>query len=201
MKPIQLEDMKPNPLIQLALALLPVAMLTLVSCSSTSESSPPVGSAWFTPNTGAAGGVRVQTIKVAGTVTAIDKAKRTATILTTDGIAFTVTVKPKAANFEQINVNDQVTVTVVERIVESLADEGTASDAKVTTKVEPRAQDTTDIRGEVIGIDSVNHTVTVEFDDGHIKTFDALDDYHHQVGQKVEFRVTERVAISIEKQE
>ena len=182
------------------LALLPVTMITLVSCSSTPEPPPPVGSGWFIPNQGAVGGVRVQTVKLAGTVTAMDKAKRTATILAPDGITFTVTVKPEAVNFAQIKVGDPITATVVERIDESLATEGTAADAGAAAG----AAETLQYTAKVIAIDLEKCTATLQFEDGEIKTVPIRNDVslnQGMVGRQVIFHVTDRTAIWIEKQE
>jgi hypothetical protein len=195
------EAMKTNLLIRTTLALLPVALLILVSCSSTSEPPPPVGTAWFYPNKGAAGGVRVQTVKMSGAVTAIDKIKRTATILAPDGITFMVTVKPEAVNFGQINVRDQVTVTVVERIAESLIKEGDASVAGPPSTGGRLAPEISHIRGKIKAVDFPNRTVTLEFEDGNTKTVETHGDYHYQAGEKFEMRVTEMIAIWIEKKE
>ena len=192
--------MKTKRIKMVTLALLPVVMLALDSCSSTPEPPPRVGSGWFTPNKDAAGGVRVQTIQVAGTVTAMDKAKRTATILEPDGISFMVTVKPEAVNFDAVNVGDQINATVVERIVESLAEEGSASAAGATATGQRLPHDTTLVRGEITTIDSADHTGTIEFENGQTETIKIQGDYHYQVGQKIEFRIVERNAIWIEKQ-
>ena len=72
-----------------ALALLPAALFTLTSCSSTSKPPPAVGSSRITYTKGVPGGVIVQTVKVTATVTAIDQATRKATLLGPDGKKFT----------------------------------------------------------------------------------------------------------------
>ena len=78
-------------LLQIAeLALLPAALLSFASCSSTSTPPPAVGSARIDYTKGVPGGVIVQTFKTTATVTAIDQANRTATLLGSDGKKFQV---------------------------------------------------------------------------------------------------------------
>jgi len=144
--------------------------------------------------------VRVQTVKLAATVTAMDKAKRTATLLTPDGKTIMVTVKPEAVNFAQINVRDPITVTVVERIEESLAKEGAAAGAGAAVG----AAETTQYTAKVVAIDLEKCTATLRFEDGEIKTVPIRNDVglsQSMVGRQVIFHVTDRTAIWIEKQE
>ena len=185
--------MRTNTSIRATLAVLPAAMLTLSSCSSTSEPPPPVGSGWFTPSK--SGGVRVQTVEMTGTVTAIDKAKRKATLLASDGKTFVVKVSPKAVNFEQIALGDKITATVTQRIVESFAKEGDTSNKAA-------AAGTIQTTAKVIAIDAEKRTATLRFDDGEIETLpilDGLDLSQHKVGEEVVFRVTEMIAIWVGK--
>ena len=56
-------------------------------------------------------------------------------------------VSPEAVNFDQVNVGDQITATVTEKIVVSLAKEGTTSeDATLAPK-----------GGQPAGLDGGNH--------------------------------------------
>lgn len=198
----------PSPwaMILTSLVLLSAAMLTLTSCSSTSEPSPPVGKAWFSSTKGELGGVRVQTVKMNATVTAIDRAKRQATILTPEGRTFVMKVSPEAVNFDQVNVGDQITATVTEKIVESLAKEGTTSDDATSApkgdKPAGLAAETTPITATILVVDPDKRTVTIRFDDGEIKTLPVHNDAdlsQVKVGQQAVFRVTEMIALRIEK--
>jgi hypothetical protein len=173
-----------NPLI---LPLLPVALLTLTSCSSTVMSPPPVGSGRITYTKGVPGGEIVQTAETTAIVSRIDPAKRLVTLRAPDRNEFTVTAGREVVNLEQIGVADQVIATVVEKLVASLDQEGTNSDGLTT---------------EVVAIDSSKRTATLRFEDGTTRTFpirDDLDLSRHKVGEKVVFRFTERIAIKIEK--
>ena len=193
------------------MALLPAALFTLTSCSSTSTPPPPVGSAVRIYTKGVPGGVVVQTVKMAATVTAIDQAKRKATLLASDGKKFTVTAGPEAVNFDQVRVGDRVNATVTEKVVVSLGDTA-ASSREGTASVVARAPkgdqpgglvaETTQLTAKVIAIDSQKRTATLEFEDGIIQTFPVRADVdlsRHKVGEQLVFRLTEMIAIWVEK--
>ena len=62
---------------------------------------------------------------------------------------------------------------------------------------------TTQIVATVVAIDRGNRTATLRFEDGTTETFPVRKDIdlsQHEVGERVVFRVTEMVAISVEKQ-
>ena len=106
--------MKTKTISMRVLALVPAALFSFTSCSSTSRPPPPVGSS-VSYVEGIPGGVIVQTVRMTGTVTAIDHTKRTATLLVPDGKKFTVKVGRDAVNFDQVRVDDQMTAIWVER--------------------------------------------------------------------------------------
>jgi len=202
--------MKAETISMTALAMLSLTLFTLASCSSTPTPPPPVGSAVETYKKGVPGGVIVQTVKVTATVTAIDHAKRTATLLAPDGKKFFVKVGREAVNFDQVRVGDQITAVVTQRIVFSFEKGGAASadgTAAVVTRAPKGGQpgglaaETTQVTGKVVAIDLEKHTATVEFDDGVIETFSRndVDLSQHKVGEQVVLRVTEMVAIWVEK--
>ena len=203
--------MKTKTLNITTLALLPAALFTLTSCSSTSTPPPPVGSAVRIYTKGVPGGVVVQTVKMAATVTAIDQAKRKATLLASDGKKFTVTAGPEAVNFDQVRVGDRVNATVTEKVVVSLGDTA-ASSREGTASVVARAPkgdqpgglvaETTQVTAKVIAIDSQKRTATLEFEDGITQTFPVRADVdlsRHKVGEQLVFRLTEMIAIWVEK--
>jgi hypothetical protein len=188
--------MKTKAIRMTALAMLSAALFTVTSCSSTPKSPPPVGSGWFTYTKDQPGGVRVQTIKITATVTAMDKAKRNATLRASDGKTFMVKVGPEAVNFDQFKVGDPINATVTERVVESLAKEGDTSGAGTT------AGETTQYTAKVIAIDLEKRTGTLRFEDGSMETLPILNDANlsrDMVGRQIVFRVTERIAIWVEK--
>jgi hypothetical protein len=173
-----------------ALALLPAALLMLTSCASTSPPPPPVGSANITYTKGVPGGVLVQTVKVTATVTAIDQAKRQATLLGANGKPFTLKVAPEVVKFDQIQVGDRVTATLTQKVLVSLG-----------AKEAPTAEGS-QITGTVSAIDSERRMATVRFENGTTETFQVRDDVdlsRHKTGEQLVFRVTDMIAIGMEK--
>ena len=203
--------MKTKTLNITTLALLPAALFTLTSCSSTSTPPPPVGSAVRIYTKGVPGGVVVQTVKMAATVTAIDQAKRKATLLASDGKKFTVTAGPEAVNFDQVRVGDQVIATLTQKVVVSLEDKAGSSGegaAAVVARAPKGGQpgglaaETIQVAGKVIAIDLGQRKATLQFEDGSTETFSVRPDVdlsRHKVGERVIFRVTEMIAIWVEK--
>jgi Cu/Ag efflux protein CusF len=203
--------MKRETIIMTALALLPAALFTFTSCSSASKPPPAVGSAVESYKKGVPGGVFVQTVKVTATVTAIDQVKRKATLLGDDGKKFTVQVGREAVNFDQVRVGDQVIATVTQKVVVSLDDKAaSAGEGEATVMARsPKggqpgglAAETIQVIGTVIAIDLEKRKTTLQFEDGSTETFSVrpdLDLSRHKVGERVVFRVTEMVAIRVEK--
>jgi hypothetical protein len=65
------------------------------------------------------------------------------------------------------------------------------------------AAQTTQVIGTVMAIDRTERTATLRFEDGETKTFPVRGDIdlsRHKVGDRVVFRHTEMVAISVDKQ-
>ena len=203
--------MKTKTIHIMTMALLPAALFTLTSCSSTSTPPPPVGSAMESYRKGVPGGVVVQTVKVTATVTGIDQAKRKATLLGADGKKFTVKVGREAVNFDQVRVGDQVTATITQKVVVSLADkdppsgEGAAAGVARAPKGDQPggvAAETIQVTAKIVALDLEKHTTTLRFENGSTETFPARADVdlsRHQVGEQLLFRVTEMIAIWVEK--
>ena len=118
---------------------------------------------------------------------------------------------PQAINFDQVRVGDQVIATVTQRMVASL-DKEDATSGDGTAAVVARAPkgdqpgglvaETTQMTGKVIAIDLEKRTATLQFEDGNTETLPVRKDVdlsRHKVGEQVVFRVTEMVAIWVEK--
>ena len=105
--------MKKNLLKLTALALLPAALFTLASCSSTGVES----TTTTATEKGVPGGAIVETHKITATVAAVDAASRHVTLATADGTKTTLKAGPEVVNFNQIQVGDQVKVLVAEQLV------------------------------------------------------------------------------------
>ena len=193
------------------LTLLSAATLILASCSSTPTPPPDVGSARMDYTKGVPGGTIVQTFKTTATVTAIDQAKRTATLRGSDGKKFVVQVGPAAVNFDQVRVGDLVNATVTQKIVAHLdrenaaASDGAAAAVVLAGKGDQPGgvvAETTQVTARIVAIDSSKRTASLRFEDGSTQTLPIRDDVdlsRLKVGQQAVFRVTEMIAISVEK--
>jgi hypothetical protein len=192
------ESMNPKIINMTVLALLPLVLLTLASCSSPSKPPPPVGSAVMSYQKGVPGEVIVQTLKVTATVTAIDQAKRTATLQGADGKPFSVQVGREAVNFDQVHVGDQISATLTQKLAVSLAQpEARAGEDPVVLPPE-----TIQKTAQIIAIDRDTRTLTLQFEDGSTETFPTRPDTdlsRLKLGQREIIRVTETTAIWLEK--
>jgi hypothetical protein len=160
---------------------------------------------------GVVGGTLVQTHQLTATVVEINKASRKVTLLSRDGIKQTVKVGPDAINFDQIRLGDTLKVEVTEELVVQLAGPGESSDegAAAVVALAPKGAKpggvmaaTTQVLGTVTAIDPQKRTATLRFEDGSTRTFPVRSDVDlgkRKVGEKVAFRVTEVLAISVQK--
>lgn len=194
-----------------SLALLLAGLLTLTACSTTSPPPPAKGTSSTAFQEGVPGGVFVNTVEMSAKVTAIDASNRKLTLLGPDGDKFTVKVGPEAINFDQIRVGDMVNATLTEELVVYLDEEGAPSrdKAAAVVKLAPKGAKpggivakTLQVTAKVTAIDQANRTATLQFKGGSTKTFPVRDDIdlsQRKVGEQVVFRVTEMIAISVEK--
>jgi hypothetical protein len=194
----------------LTLTLAPAAMLLLTSCST---SSPPPGQTTTTTSfeAGVPGGVMVQTHKLRATVTAIDTANRKVTLVTPDHQSTTVKCGPEVINFDQIQVGDQLRVKITEEIAVAMATPGTPADntADAVVVLAPKgakpggiAAGTVQTTAKVSAINLKKHKATLQLPDGTSKTFAVRPDVdltQRHVGEEVLIRITEALAISVEK--
>ncbi|MBI5062672.1 MAG: hypothetical protein HZB87_04175 [Desulfatitalea sp.] len=188
------------------------ALLTFTSCQSApAPVQPPETSSASAIQKGVPGGVVVNTTKVSARVTAIDYDQRTVTLQGSEGEPFTVKVGPAAVNFDQVKKGDLVNLTLTEEMVVTLDDaqapqgQGSASMVALAPKgAQPGGlmAQTHQIVATVTSIDLMKHTATLRFEDGTTKTFQVREDVDlgkHKAGERVVFRVTEMIALSIEK--
>ena len=205
---MEIQTMKRNILNWAGPALLSAGVLALTSCSSTPSGESVTGVAY---QQGVPGGVVVQTYKETATVTAIDAADRKVTLVTPDGKKDTVKCGPEVVNFDQIHVGDQIKVTVTEQLAVAMAqagaplsDGGAAVVALAPVGAKPGAlvANTVQVTAKVSAINLKDHKATLQFADGSTKTFPVRKDVdltQRQVGEEVSIRVTEALAISVEK--
>lgn len=160
---------------------------------------------------GVPGGVMVNTSEVVAKVVEIDKAKRTAKLQDETGRTFEAKVGPAAVNFDQVAVGDTVRLTLTDELVVYLDEEGGTSGEVASSVVAtaPKGEQpgglisgTRQVVGTVTAIDLAKHEATLEFKDGTKKTFPVRKDVdlkQRKVGEKVVFRLTETIAVSVEK--
>jgi hypothetical protein len=203
--------MKPNTLNCAGLGLLSAALLAFTSCSSTSSTSNVETTSVTSTQPGVPGGVTVETHKLTARVTAIDTANRKVTLALPDGKKRMVKCGPDVINFDQINVGDQVNITVVDELVAYLAAVGAppAEGAAAAVVLAPKGAkpggvvaDTVQVTATVTAIDLKHHKATLQFTDGTTRTIAVRKDVdltQRKVGEQVVIRSTEALAISVEK--
>jgi len=189
--------------------LLPLTVLISAAVSCTSIDGVSQTQADF--QEGVPGGSVVETTTIRATVTGIDTTKRELTLVTPKGKKFSTKVGTEVANFDQIQIGDQLNITLTEETVirmmkpnEKLAESGelTAELAKPGSKPGIRASGAYQVIATVGAIDTKRRKATLEFSDGtskKIKVREDIDLSKHQVGDKVLIRLTETVAVRVEK--
>jgi hypothetical protein len=191
-------------------AALPIALLALTSCS-TSTPPPDQTSGRFSYSPGVPGGVVVATHKMIANVTDIDAANRRVTLLSADGNKTTVKCGPEVINFDQIRVGDQLKVTVVEELVAHLAEAGTppSDGGAAVLLLAPKGARPggvvaaiQQVTAKVVAIDHWKRTATLLFPDGSTKRIAIRSDVdltQRRVGEEVVIRYSEAVALAVEK--
>jgi len=187
-----------------ALALVPAAMLTFTSCSTTG------GDETIVALETADGVAIVDTIKASATVTAIDATTRKVTLTLADGKRTTVKCGPEVVNFNQIQINDRLNITMTEELAVYLGTgappsaTGGAGVALAPIGAKPGAvmADTVKITAKITAIDAQRRAVTLSLPDGTSKKVKAGKQVNLsavKVGDNVTVQHTEAVAISVEK--
>jgi hypothetical protein len=159
---------------------------------------------------GVPGGVRVDAVKVTATVTDLDAAKRLITIKRSDGVKRTFKAGPEVVNFGQIKVGDQVSATVAESLVVFLKKDGEPSGANAAAAVgvAPEGEKpgmvvagTVEVTAKIKALDPEKRTATLELPGGEetVPVRQDVDMSKAKVGDSVVIRMTEAVAIQVEK--
>jgi hypothetical protein len=201
--------MKPKQLKFATITLLPAVLLAFTSCSSTPPPDERASMVSFRP--GVPGGVRAETYKTTAIVTDIDAASRKFTLVSADGTKTTYIAGPEVVNFNQIQVGDHVKARVSAELAVFLRKSGEAASdggasalglAPVGAKPGAFMANTVEITARVASLDLRHHKATLLFADGSSKTFKVRSDVDLSrvaVGQEVVIRMTEAMAISVEK--
>jgi len=196
--------MKTNLIKLASLALLPAALLTFTSCSTTGGDE--TVTAVETPR----GAIIVDTMTARATVTAIDAATREVTLTLPDGQRKIVKCGPAVANFSQIEVNDQVIVTITEELAVFLgtgaAPSATGAAGVVLAPIGARPggviAKTVEITAKVTAIDVAKRKVTLALPDDSTKTVKVGEQVNLaavKIGDNVTVQHTESLAISVQK--
>ena len=153
-----------------------------------------------------------EAVSVQAEVVYIDKADRVVALRGEDGNIVEIDVPEEARNFDQLEVGDRLTATYYESVALYIGEAGSIPDAEADV-VAGRSEKgekpggfvvgTVEISALVKAIDKENRKVTLEGPDGKTMTVKVdpsvkkLDDL--KVGDTVNARITEAIAISVEK--
>jgi len=155
--------------------------------------------------------VVVHTVRLQATVVAIDATHRTVTLQPRRGDPKTFRVNEGAVNFKQVRVGDEIHATVIEETAVTLVPGGTppgvgaaAAVALAPEGAMPGAVmvNTVEAVATVVSIDGHEHTLTLEFLDGHTQEVHVgkhRDLSKVGLGDSVRVQITEAVAISVER--
>jgi len=189
---------------------LPTIIPSIVLCLAAHAGAVEQGGAAVTKE-GVPGGTFVKTVETTGTVTAIDAATRVVVLRLENGRESKVTVGPEAANFAQVKVGDVVRLGLTEQLVVGMADAanppkdevvGVVGTAPAGAQPGGVVAKTVTATATVTAIDEANRLATVTFADGSSKILRVRPDIDlkaRKVGEKVVFKLTEAIAISVEK--
>ena len=158
--------------------------------------------------------VMVDAVTAKSTVTAIDKKARVITLSFDEGRVEDYKLGQEVRNFDQIEIGDQVKVTLAEAVaiyVRKGGDQPVSSE-KRTLQVAPKGEkpsftitDTNEMAATVEKIDHAKRKVTVRRLDGSKKSFSVDKNVEKlenvKVGDEVVVSVTEAMAIAVEKPE
>lgn len=150
----------------------------------------------------------VDVFQANATVTAIDADKRKLKLILSDGKRTTVKCGPEVVNFNRINVNDLIQVTIAEEYAVSLGKEGSPSaSGKITVALaeagaKPGAAtvETITVKARVQSIDAAKRKVTLEFPEGKTKTVkveDSVDLARVSPGDIVTVVYSEAIAVTV----
>jgi len=157
------------------------------------------------------GRVAVDTVRLTGTVKAVDLDKKTATIEGSGGRVVTVDAK-NARNLDQVKVGDKVTLTYTREVAVTVrkTDQPPSVSEARTVELAPKGQKpggmevrTVELTGNVESVDPQKRTITLTGPAGNVRTFQVdpsvknLDQV--KKGDQVVLRYTESAALSVAK--
>lgn len=196
--------------------LMPAALLSFTSCSSTPATgkvNEPTNPAAYANATDFGGEIVTDAISTTATVVSVDHAKRLVVLKRADGSQVTYKAAPGALGFDVIKAGDEVKVSVVEELAVFLGKSSVPAGAGLNSaKLHVRLPDGTQAvaaeseilsyTAKVMAINAWNDTVTFQLADGLTKTIhvsEAVNLADAHVGDAVSVRATEAIVLVLEK--
>lgn len=186
------------------LVIIPALTLALPGYAQDSKASPKA-------KPDAAGAIEVDAITATSKITAVDSTKRTVTLTNEAGESNTYKLGKNVRNFDQIRVGDQVKATLLNSVAVVVRKSSAPADAAEgrLVAVAPKGAKpgvvlakAREITAKIVSVDPQARTVTVEGPKGGkptIKVGPKVNLNELQQGDDVTLRVTDALAISVEK--
>jgi len=187
-----------------ALALIPAAVFALTAQGQPGGEEPK-------PKKRGMGAIEIESISATATVTAVDAAKRTVTLVNEAGMTNTYKLGKAVQNFDQIKVGDKVKATMLESVAVVIRKSSAPPNAgeAVAVAVAPKGAmpgvimaETKEITAKILSVDAEKHMVGLEGPAGiprMVKVGPRVKLGELQKGDDVTLRITEALAIQVEK--
>lgn len=190
------------------LVLFAAGALLFVSCSSVYSPLSKTPGAMY--KKGVLGGTVVEAYQLTATVTAIDAAARTISLVAKDGQKATIKCDSSVANFERLRAGDVVTAILMDELKIAMADTNAPPDSTAKpaesirrpTEPEELVTVTQCYTATIQAIDFKRNEATLSFPDGKTRTFKVRKDVNlagRKIGERVAFQVTVGTAIAVVK--
>jgi hypothetical protein len=185
--------------------------LMIAGCTETTPPPSPQQHTMVSTQKGVAGGTVVNTTKIYAKVVRVDSSDRNVTLMDAEGNTFDVKAGPAAVNLDQVKPGDLVKVTLTQQLVVSVNPKGTVTPeagaglVALAPKGAPAGgivAGTRTVTATLIAMDIPGRVATLKFSNGNIRNFPVRPDVDmakYKVGQQVVVRLTEMVAIDLEK--
>jgi Cu/Ag efflux protein CusF len=187
--------------------LLPLSVLAFASCTSITGETETI----VKVEQGVPGAEVIETTTFEATVTGIDTEKRKVTVVSKKGKKLNFVAGPEVLNFEQIQIGDQLKVSLTEEFSVRMAKPGekvtdelveTVELPKIGAKPGLRTSETVQSSAVISEIDTKKRKVALTFGDGSTEKYPVRDDLDltkRKVGERVVIRSNEIYEISLAK--
>ena len=193
----------------IALALAPAAMLAFTGCVTTHNAATSSDPDAMT-QAGVPGGTIVDTYDLTAKVTAVDKDNRMVTLMGENGNSTSFYCGPGVRNFDQIRVDDTVTVRLTDQLTVAMSEASNPLNGTLTTVLlSPKGgmpggilAETTQSSVTLVGIDTLRNWATFRFPDGSLRTYVCRPDVNvgnYKLGDEVVVRTTKSYAIWVKR--